>query len=75
VCAQQIASTRTFEWDGADIVTVGPAQTPVVGGARRLGSNRIRVDVTATIQVLERHQGYRPAQNFAAWSRRVLEVA
>jgi hypothetical protein len=49
--------------------------TPVVNRVQTFGSSRIRSDVCDTIELLDHHQGYRPARQFTAWSRKVLAVA
>jgi S-methyl-5-thioribose-1-phosphate isomerase/methylthioribulose-1-phosphate dehydratase len=51
VCAQQIASTRTFEWDGAAIVTVDQRRLPHEYHVMRLTSVDELIEAISTLAV------------------------
>lgn len=48
---------------------------PVILGIRTLGSRRIEREALATVDLLDQHRDYPPAQTFAYWSRRMLNAA
>jgi hypothetical protein len=49
--------------------------TPVVTRMGNCGSARIRSDLGDTLRVLDRYRSHRQAQQFTAWSRRILGAA
>jgi hypothetical protein len=49
--------------------------TPVLSRVNTLGSYRLRNHLRDAVDVLARHQDYRPALQFTAWSRKLLDAA